>query len=102
VAVIAVYASVAQWNAWVDNFFLVTDGRLQTLQMLLLNYLNEADRIRRMMMSNPGGAVTAARRLSPEAIRASITVVVTLPILFAYPFMQRFFIKGIMVGAIKG
>jgi ABC-type glycerol-3-phosphate transport system permease component len=102
VAVIAVYASVGQWNSWVDNFFLVTDGRLQTLQMLLLNYLNEADRIRRMAMTNPGGVAGIARRLSPESIRASITVIVTLPILFAYPFLQRFFVKGIMVGEIKG
>ena len=101
IATIAVFAAVGQWNTWFDNFFLVSDKRLNVLQLMLYNYLSTASSIAQAsaMDINRGSFV---KRLTPESVRMTITMAVTLPIIFAYPFMQKYFIKGIMLGAIKG
>lgn len=101
IATIAVFASVGQWNTWYDNYFLVSDDRLQTLQLILYNYLTDAQRIvssSNLQDLNRG----LAAKISPDSIRITITMVVTIPVLLVYPFLQRFFVKGLMLGAIKG
>lgn len=101
VATIAVFASVGQWNTWMDNFFLVSDDRLETLQLILYNYLTQAQQIVNSsnMQSLSRGV---AAKVSPESIRVTVTMVVTVPVMLVYPFLQRYFVKGIMLGAIKG
>ncbi|BBI35891.1 sugar ABC transporter permease [Cohnella abietis] len=101
IATIAVFAAVGQWNAWQDNYFLVTKQSLQTLQVMLYNYLNSAAA---MANVNPSDFLdkNVSHRLTPESIKMTMTMIVTLPILFVYPFMQRYFVKGIMLGAVKG
>lgn len=101
IACIAVYAAVGQWNSWTDNFFLVNDDKLQTLQMVLYTYLNQANKFRDMTVSQLQSA-NVVKQITPQSVKTCITVIVTLPIIFAYPFLQRYFIKGIMIGAIKG
>ncbi|SFS71655.1 carbohydrate ABC transporter permease [Paenibacillus sp. BC26] len=101
VATIAVFASVGQWNTWYDNYFLVSSDNLQTLQLILYNYLTDAQRIvasSNMQDLNRG----LASKISPDSIRITITMVVTLPVMLVYPFLQRYFVKGLMLGAIKG
>jgi ABC-type glycerol-3-phosphate transport system permease component len=101
IATIAVFTAVGQWNTWFDNYFLVTNPKLNVLQMLLYNYVTQASRIGydSVMEINRG---TEVQRLTPAAVRMTITMVVTLPIIFIYPYMQKYFMKGIMLGAIKG
>lgn len=100
-ATIAVYAIVGQWNAWTDNYFLVTDSKLQTLQMILYNYLNQANRFQQMSSSAiDASAVTSS--ITPSSVKMCITVIVVVPIMCVYPFLQRYFVKGIMMGAVKG
>lgn len=101
IATIAVYAIVGQWNAWTDNYFLVSDARLQTLQMVLYNYLNQANRFQNMT----GAALdsmAAVSMITPTSIKMCVTVIVVIPIMCVYPFLQRYFVKGIMMGAVKG
>lgn len=98
VATIAVFAAVGQWNSWFDNYILVQSSHLQTLQIILYNYLNQASAIAQSTDMVHGVTV----QLTPQSIRTTITIVVTVPILFVYPFMQRYFVKGIMLGAVKG
>jgi len=101
VATIAVFAAVGQWNAWQDNYFLVSKPSLQTMQVMLYNYLNSAASMANVsptdLLENKN-----AHKMTPEAIKMTITMLVTLPILFVYPLMQRYFVKGIMLGAVKG
>ncbi|SFT06786.1 carbohydrate ABC transporter permease [Paenibacillus sp. BC26] len=101
-ATIAVFTAVDQWNNWFDNYILVSDKNLQTLQYELYKYITQASSLSRQsgMEINRGGAT--AVYMTPQTVRMTITMVVTLPILCVYPFMQRYFVKGIMMGAIKG
>lgn len=102
IATIAVFTAVDQWNNWFDNYILINNKNLHTLQYLLYKYVTQASAISRQsgMEINRGGA--SAAYLTPQTVRMTITMVVTLPILFVYPFLQRYFVKGIMLGAIKG
>lgn len=99
IATITVFGALTQWNSWFDNLLLVRPRNLKTLQLILWEYVNRATaiwlephRIEKEMLKS----------ITPRAIRMTITMVVTLPIVFVYPYMQRYFLRGIMVGAMKG
>jgi ABC-type glycerol-3-phosphate transport system permease component len=98
-ATIALFAAVNQWNSWMDNFFFVTNDNMQTLQLILYRFLNQAQKV-----VSASGSVNeeAVKNISSRSIQTSITVIVTLPILFCYPFLQRYFVKGLLMGSIKG
>jgi len=98
-AVIAIFSAVGQWNTWTDNFFLAPN--LPTLQLVLLTYLTDQSSNMVALQSNMRTNMTVME-VTPRSIRMAITMVVTLPIIFVYPFFQRYFISGIMLGAVKG
>lgn len=102
VATIAVYCAVGIWNAWQDNYFLVSNPRLQTVQMILYNYLNNAQSIAMSMKNAPVTGKTAPPVLTPQSVQMTMIVLSVVPILMVYPFLQKHFTKGIMLGAIKG
>jgi putative aldouronate transport system permease protein len=85
-----------------DTLFLMTNEKLFTLQFVLWRYLNEANYLASIMRSGTTAAVSVSQALTPRTIQMTISMVVVFPILCTYPFLQRFFLKGIMVGAIKG
>ncbi len=104
VATIAVFAAVGQWNAFTDTLFLVRDQSLMTLQMQLYKYLQQVEAVAAAIRTSGfrPGVKLAAYEISPLAVRMTVSMVVVLPILVVYPVLQRYFIKGIMIGAIKG
>lgn len=103
IATIAVYASVAQWNSWQDNYFLMNSSPFQTLQLTLYNYLNQAQQFSHMTSEEMGKLTQGNRNIiTPDSIKMAITVITILPIIFVYPFFQKYFVKGIMLGAVKG
>jgi ABC-type glycerol-3-phosphate transport system permease component len=103
-ATIAIFCAVGQWNSFTDTLLLVTDQRLYTLQYVLYQYLNQASALARSMQSGGsfGVLLGAVSRQTETSVRMTISIVVILPIIFTYPFFQRYFVQGIMVGAVKG
>jgi putative aldouronate transport system permease protein len=103
-ATIAVFTAVGHWNSFMDTLILMRNPRFFTLQFLLWQYLNEANAIASAMRTSidTGLGINPATMLTPTAVRMTIAMVVTLPVLFVYPFFQRYFVKGIMIGAVKG
>lgn len=105
IATVVVFVAVGQWNSWFDNhIYTRANESLTTLQYLLYNYLNEAQRLAEQLKTASSGAdmTQAMAAISPKGIRMTITVLASLPIFALYPFMQKYFSKGIMVGAVKG
>lgn len=103
IATIAVFTSVAQWNAFTDTLFLMKKSNLFTLQYLLYQYLSEVNALAQMFRTSAqAGLMNPALILTPTSIRMTVSIVIVLPILFVYPFMQRYFVKGILIGAVKG
>ena len=105
IATIAIFSAVNQWNSFQDTLLLVTDTRLYTLQYLLYQYINQASSLRALISNTSSTASMAASLASAQtatSVRMTVTMVVVIPILLVYPFFQRFFTKGIMMGAVKG
>lgn len=102
-ATVAIFAAVGQWNSWQDNFFFVSNSKLKVLQLVLWEFLNSSQTL--ADSARKGGQMdvsSLANRVSPISIRMTITMITTLPIILVYPFLQRYFIKGILIGAVKG
>ena len=100
VATIAIYASVGQWNSWFDNhIYAISNKKILTLQYMLYRYLQEAESIvRELKERDPGAAVP----ITPRGVRMTVTMITVVPVLCIYPVFQRYLIKGLMIGAVKG
>lgn len=103
IATIAVYASVSQWNSWFDNhIYTFSNKNLLTLQYMLYNFLNQAETLARQIAQSSDVSADLQNMLTPRGVRMTITVIAVVPVLCIYPFLQRYFVKGIMIGAVKG
>ena len=98
-AAIAVYCAVDQWNSWFDTTIYAPNGNWDTLQIYLRRVLLESEAL--SMIEDSSKALSKFRTLTPESIRAATTMIVTLPIVLVYPFMQKYFLGGITIGAVK-
>ena len=104
-ATVAIFTAVGQWNSFQDTLLLMTDTKLHTLQFVLYQYINQASSLASLLTSNAGSeAIQQALSTAQTAtsVRMTVTIIVVTPILLVYPFFQRFFVKGIMIGAVKG
>ena len=94
---LTLFYAVANWNLFLPAIFFITDGNKQPLQVIL------RDMIWSMQLATQTASADDFERLAGiEALKAASVIAAALPMLIAYPFFQRYFIKGIMLGAIKG
>ena len=101
-ATVALWQMVGQWNAWFDNMMYTSGNKkLLTLQYMLRRML---DRLNASGSSGVSGvdAMGVTVDASEDTVKAAVTVIVVIPIVCVYPFVQKYFVKGIMVGAVKG
>ena len=104
-ATVAIFSAVNQWNSFQDTLLLVTDSKLYSLQFILYNYINQASSLSTMVnLQNAGSTAMASlsTKQTTTSIRMTVTIIVVAPILLVYPIFQRFFVKGIIIGAVKG
>lgn len=99
-ATIALFLAVGQWNAWFDTYlFNGSKDYLTTLQFELMKVIQSTTTNAESFRGRNMTQVMA--QISPESVKMAITIVVTVPILIVYPFLQRYFIKGMTLGAVK-
>ena len=96
IATLSLFYAVGRWNAYADAQYYITTKALQPIQYLLRN----------MVLSSASDAVTLsegmATQSTPEVLQSAMVMFATLPIICIYPFVQKYFVKGIMIGAVKG
>ena len=97
IAVLVLYYAVGHWNAWFSASIYLQDSTLHPLQLVMRNILNSADVSE--MLGDVGGE-DQARYV--ELIKYALIMVSTVPILVLYPFLQKYFVKGVMIGSVKG
>ncbi len=97
VAVIALYYAVGYWNEYYKALIYISDPEKTTLQMVLRNILLSTQE-----SADQSGMDYSSRLMTSEQIKYALIVVSTLPIMMVYPFLQKFFAKGVMLGSIKG
>lgn len=101
-ATIALFVAVGQWNNWFDTYlFNGSDPSLTTLMFELMKVLQSTQR------AGADAVRTASQQLkvsqvSPESVKMAITIVTIVPILLVYPFLQKYFVSGMTIGAVKG
>ena len=106
-AVIAIYTMVAQWNSWYAASICLQDQSLQPLQLYLRRLLILQQNAAQSNSNGQGGTSESADEamkmaLSADQLKYTMIVVATLPIMLVYPFLQKYFVKGVMVGSLKG
>ena len=94
-AVMVLFYGVAQWNSWFPALLYISDRSLYPLQMVLREVLIQSD------VSNMAGA-TGDVEIIGDGLKYATMVVATLPIMCLYPFLQKYFVKGVMIGSVKG
>jgi len=101
-ATIGLFGFVSRWNDWFTAFMYNSDVRLIPLQTMLYKLQANIDFLRNnaAFMSTPEG-IAVYNSLPGESVRLACVVMVVLPILLAYPFFQRYFVRGLLVGSIK-
>ncbi len=98
-ATVALWSMVGHWNAWFDCLIYITDPAKHVLQVVLRRIVLEGT----AQMLNPNSSeFDATQIVNSENIKAATIMVATLPIVMIYPFLQKYFVKGIMVGSLKG
>ena len=99
IATIGLLVGLAYWNDWMNGLYYLNDDRMFSIQVLLMNIQRDLDSLRQQAQS--GGNVNSAD-LPSTSVRMALTVMGVLPIMIIYPFMQKYFVKGIAIGAVKG
>jgi putative aldouronate transport system permease protein len=100
IATVSLFVAVSQWNSWFDTYlYCRMNSSLTTLQYELMKVMQNATANAAANMNNPSLQQNVAT--DPESIKMAITMVATVPILCVYPFVQRYFISGMTLGAVK-
>ena len=103
IAVIALFSAVAHWNAWFDALIYAPQKNLRVLQLLIRDLLADLrySRLEEFRMAKILAGLPVDE-FPPEAVQAATIVVTVGPIIFLYPFIQKYFVKGVMLGSLKG
>ncbi|ANE45235.1 hypothetical protein SY83_01585 [Paenibacillus swuensis] len=105
-ATIVLWTAVGKWNDWTTTLYFVNDSSLYTLQYKLTEIIKESERINQLIRDtiSRGGDVSALTKLNvvtPESLVAAQVIITTLPIICVYPFLQKYFLHGAMIGSVK-
>jgi putative aldouronate transport system permease protein len=96
-ATLSLFYAVGRWNAYADNKFFIKTDSLKLIQYKLYQMVASATEAQTMTLSE-AAEVTS----TPEVLQAAAIMFVTIPIICIYPFLQKYFVKGVMIGAVKG
>jgi putative aldouronate transport system permease protein len=100
IACIALFVAVGEWNAWFDNFLYNSrNKKLTVLQYELQKMVNAVQQ--GGGENDPLDSGKMERVITPYTVKATLTIIVTVPILLVYPFLQKYFVKGLTLGAMK-
>lgn len=98
IATLTLWTAVAHWNAWFDSMIYMTNSKNHVLQIVMRRIVLEGtqDMMDINTLDNPNMVV------NPETIKAATVMVTIIPIILFYPFLQKYFVKGVLVGSLKG
>ena len=99
-ATVALFVGLVCWNEWYNCMLFISDSKLYTLQYYLYNMLNNATAMKELVSGTSFDLSTT--ELPAESAKLAMAMIATGPILLLYPFIQKYFVKGIVIGAVKG
>lgn len=100
-ATVALFVAVGHWNDWFTGTVFVHSKKLWPVSTLLLNILTSSDMASFMNLKFFMSPLTRKKVVTPEALKMAMLIITTVPILVVYPFLQKYFVKGVMIGSLK-
>ncbi|MDY3245040.1 MAG: carbohydrate ABC transporter permease [Candidatus Limiplasma sp.] len=101
-ATIALLTGVGIWNDWFSGALFITDSTKQNLQSLMYQTIQNAEYLKQHMNEVGGDTAAMLRNMPTESARMAMCVFAVGPIILVYPFLQKYFVKGMVIGAVKG
>ena len=100
IATVGLFAGLGYWNDWTNGLYYITDTNKFSIQQLLNNMIKNIEFLSKNANSNINLA-SVGGGIPQETVRMAIAIVGLLPILIVFPFVQKYFVKGITIGAVK-
>ncbi|MBE7059218.1 MAG: ABC transporter permease subunit [Ruminococcaceae bacterium] len=101
-ATVALWVAVGQWNDWTTTLYYITDSDLFPLQYVIMRIIKQGEQIKQEALLSAMGASQSQAVTTSESVKASMLIVTSVPIIMVYPFLQKYFVKGVTLGAVKG
>ena len=98
IATAVLWTAVDHWNAWFDSMIYIQTSKKQVLQVVLRRIVLEGQT--NMMQMNT--SMKDSQAINPDNVKAATIMFSSIPIILLYPFVQKYFVKGIMIGSLKG
>ena len=102
IAVMALFYGVGHWNSYFGALIYLRDQDLYPLQLVLRQILVLQEMSAEMTMSSATAEALQHKATVADTVKYAVIIIATLPLIVIYPFMQRFFVKGVMIGSVKG
>lgn len=102
-ATVALWVAVGHWNDWTTTMYYITKESLFTLQYKLMEIVKESERLKALIQEAAltGESVSQQIKSTPESLVSAQVIITTIPIIIVYPFLQKYFVKGVVLGAVK-
>jgi putative aldouronate transport system permease protein len=97
-ATLSLFYAVGRWNSYADNMYYTKSANLKLIQYKLYQLVASAAEAQTSSLADTGSAIQS----TPEVLQAASIMFVTIPIIIIYPFLQKYFVQGTMIGAVKG
>ena len=101
-ATVGLFSAVGHWNDFFTTQLYITKPKLYTLQFLLYEFQNQVKNAATLINSASEAMGQGSSNIQPTGIRLTLTAIVIIPIMLVYPFIQKYYVKGVMIGAVKG
>ncbi len=101
-ATIALFYAVTQWNSWMDSVYYVTKDELRPMSYLMMEIINKSATASTVTNAQSLGHAASAMQTTTTSLQMASMVLAVAPILAVYPFLQKYFVKGVMIGSVKG
>lgn len=98
-ATMALFLGVGQWNSWLDSAYFVQSDNLRTLTFRMIEIINQGN----VPLAGPSGDIASkVAQVTPFSLQVTAMVIAVVPIVCVYPFLQKYFVQGATIGAVKG
>ncbi len=101
-ATIALFFAVNQWNSWLDSVYYVNKDSLRPISYLMMEIINQADAQKTVTDAVSQGYASSAMNSTTKSLQMAAMIISVAPILMVYPFLQKYFVKGVLIGSVKG
>ena len=101
-ATVGLFIALAYWNDWYNAMLYIKNDKMYPLQYFLYQQINNIEAYKKLIANNVSSSVVSAVSLPTQTLKMALTIVVTGPIILLYPFVQKYFVQGITIGAVKG